>query len=88
MAVPGYIDAHGHAELFYNPSAFADCVITRGTTTVYSDGHDMINSIGLPAFIRVLDSAAHYAVSFSGVYLPRIPISLAWKAAPSSHRVS
>ena len=54
----------GHEELFYNPSAFADCVITRGTTTVYSDGHNMINSIGLPAFIRVLDSAAHYAVKF------------------------
>src|SRR5512133_3047719 len=24
VAVPGYIDAHGHADLFYNPASFSD----------------------------------------------------------------
>jgi adenine deaminase len=64
VAVPGYIDAHGHADLFYNPSAFADYVITRGATTVFSDSHDMINSIGISSFMRVRESAATFPVKF------------------------
>ena len=34
IAVPGYIDAHGHADLFYNPASFSDIAVTKGTTTV------------------------------------------------------
>jgi len=64
LAVPGYIDAHGHADLFYNPSTFADFVVTKGATTVFSDAHDMINSIGVEGFIEVLKMGDKFAVKF------------------------
>lgn len=64
VAVPGYIDAHGHADLFYNPSAFADCVIQRGATTVYSDAHDMVNSIGIGGFREVLKRSDEFNVKY------------------------
>lgn len=64
VAVPGYIDAHGHADLFYNPSTFADFVVTKGATTVFSDAHDMINSIGVEGFIEVLKMGDKFAVKF------------------------
>jgi adenine deaminase len=64
VAVPGYIDAHGHADLFYNPSTFGDYVVTRGATTVFSDAHDMINSIGVSGFVEVLKASDKFAVKF------------------------
>jgi adenine deaminase len=63
-AVPGYIDAHGHADLFYTPSAFADHVVARGTTTVFSDAHDMVNSIGYPGFIEVLKANDAFSLKY------------------------
>jgi adenine deaminase len=64
VAVPGYVDAHGHADLFYNPSSFADFVVTRGSTTVFSDGHDMVNSIGIRGFTEVLKAAEGFVVKY------------------------
>ena len=64
VAVPGYIDAHGHADLFYNPATFGDMAITTGTTTVFSDGHDMINSIGVEGFIEVLKISDTFSTKF------------------------
>ena len=64
VAVPGYIDAHGHGDLFYNPATFSDVVVTRGATTVFSDAHDMVDSVGLKGFLEVLKEARHYNVKY------------------------
>lgn len=64
VAVPGYFDAHGHADLFYNPAVFADFVVTRGATTVFSDAHDMINSIGIEGFIEVLKVNSRFSLKY------------------------
>ena len=64
VVIPGFIDAHGHADLFYNPASFSDAVITGGTTTVFSDGHDMINSIGIEGFIEVLKSGDIFNIKY------------------------
>jgi len=64
VAVPGYIDAHSHADLFYNPATFSDYVVTRGATTVFSDAHDMVNSIGVKGFIEVLNISDTLSVKF------------------------
>lgn len=63
-AVPGYIDAHGHSDLYYNPATFSDVVVTRGATTVFSDAHDMINSIGLKGFLEVLSGARRFNIKY------------------------
>ena len=64
VAVPGYIDAHGHADLFYNPASFSDVAVTTGSTTVFSDGHDLINSLGTKGFREILRRAGHFNVKY------------------------
>jgi adenine deaminase len=74
VAVPGYVEAHGHADLFYNPSTFADVAVTRGATTVFSDAQDMVDSIGASGFIEVLKVSDGFALkylwSFPAAYPP------------------
>ena len=74
VAVPGYVEAHGHADLFYNPSTFADVAVTRGATTVFSDAQDMVDSIGVSGFIEVLKVSDRFALkylwSFPAAYPP------------------
>lgn len=64
VAIPGYIDAHGHADLFYNPATFSDIAVTKGTTTVFSDSHDLINSVGPKGFREILRQAPHFNVKY------------------------
>ena len=64
VAVPGYVDAHGHADLFYNPSTFAEVAIARGATTVFSDAQDMVDSIGISGFIEVLKVSDRFALKY------------------------
>lgn len=71
VAVPGYIDAHGHADLFYNPATFADFAVTRGATTVFSDAHDMVGAIGVGGFTEVLKVNDTFALK----YLWGVPVT-------------
>ncbi len=64
VAIPGYIDAHGHADLFYNPASFSDVAVAKGTTTVFSDSHDLINSVGPKGFREILRQAPQYNVKY------------------------
>lgn len=64
IAVPGYVDGHGHADLFYNPSTFADVAVTKGATTVFSDSQDMVDSIGISGFIEVLKVSDGFALKY------------------------
>ncbi len=64
VAVPGYVDGHGHADLFYNPSTFADVAVTKGATTVFSDSQDMVDSIGVFGFIEVLKISDGFALKY------------------------
>ena len=74
VAVPGYVDAHGHPDLFFNPSTFAEVAVTRGATTVFSDAQDMVDSIGISGFLEVLKAADGFALkylwSFPATYPP------------------
>ncbi len=64
VAIPGFIDAHGHADLFYNPASFSDVAVTKGTTTVFSDSHDLINSVGPKGFRQIAELARHFNVKY------------------------
>ncbi len=64
LAVPGYVDGHGHADLFYNPSTFADVAVTKGATTVFSDSQDMVDSIGISGFVEVLKVSDGFALKY------------------------
>lgn len=47
-AVPGFIDPHMHIESSYlTPEAFANIVLPLGTTTVFADPHEVVNSCGI-----------------------------------------
>ena len=46
--IPGMIDGHVHIEsTMLTPPVFADSVVTRGTTTVMADPHEIANALGL-----------------------------------------
>ncbi|MCF8063321.1 MAG: amidohydrolase family protein [Deltaproteobacteria bacterium] len=53
--VPGFFDAHAHMDLFYNPAAYARYVLTRGTTSLFNDGHDLAAAIGVDGFLRMFE---------------------------------
>lgn len=53
--VPGFFDAHAHMDLFYNPAAYARCVLARGTTGLFNDGHDLAAAIGVDDFLDVFE---------------------------------
>lgn len=46
IAVPGYIDAHAHIDIYTNPVAFAESVIPLGTTTVLTATLDWGSALG------------------------------------------
>ncbi|MHB8109642.1 MAG: adenine deaminase C-terminal domain-containing protein [Syntrophorhabdaceae bacterium] len=64
IAIPGYIDAHGHSDLFYNPATFSDVAVTTGTTTVFSDGHDCINPLGAEGFKEILKYGQDFNIKY------------------------
>ena len=53
--VPGFFDAHAHMDLFYGPAAYAQYVLTRGTTCLFNDGHDLAAAIGVDGFLRIFE---------------------------------
>jgi adenine deaminase len=64
ILVPGYMDPHAHTDLFYNPAAFSEQVVQTGTTSVFSDMHDLANALGLSGVLQVLRDAPQYPISF------------------------
>lgn len=49
ILVPGFIDAHVHIESsMLTPAQFASAVLTRGTTAVVYDPHEIANVLGVP----------------------------------------
>lgn len=52
--IPGFFDAHAHADLFYHPFSYADQVLPRGTTCFFNDGHDLANAIGASAYLKTM----------------------------------
>ncbi len=66
--LPGFFDAHAHADLFYNPFAYADFVLTRGTTGFFNDGHDLCNALGMAPYLGFMDRLADSPLSvYSGL---------------------
>ena len=64
VLVPGYMDPHCHPDLFYNPAAFSNEAVMTGTTSVFSDMHDLSNALGLSGIRQVLQDAPRYPLTF------------------------
>ena len=52
--LPGFFDAHAHADLFYHPFSYADQVVQQGTTSFFNDGHDLANALGATAYLKTM----------------------------------
>jgi len=54
--VPGFIDAHVHIESsLLTPSEYGRMVLSRGTTTVIADPHEIVNVAGIAGLDYMLD---------------------------------
>ncbi len=59
LVVPGFIDAHMHIESsFLVPATFAQATLPRGTTTVLTDPHEIVNVAGAEAMAWMIDQGA------------------------------
>lgn len=66
--LPGFFDAHAHADLFTNPLAYCEGALARGTTGIFNDGHDLAAALGPAAFLELFDGLAQLPFSiYTGV---------------------
>jgi len=66
--LPGFFDAHAHADLFYHPFSYANQVVARGTTSFFNDGHDLANAIGATAYLETMQQLSNGFVSaYAGI---------------------
>ncbi|MEW6187576.1 MAG: adenine deaminase C-terminal domain-containing protein [Thermodesulfobacteriota bacterium] len=64
VLVPGYMDPHAHTDLYYNPATFSEEVVQSGTTSVFSDMHDLANALGWSGVLQVLKDLPHYPLTY------------------------
>jgi adenine deaminase len=63
--LPGLIDAHIHIESsMVTPGSFAMAAVSRGTTAVVSDPHEIANVLGIPGIEYMLKDAARVPLKF------------------------
>lgn len=62
--IRGFFDPHAHTDVFYKPASFANRVVLSGTTTVFSDSHDLANSLGPSGFENMLKDFQNYPITF------------------------
>lgn len=64
FAIPGLCDGHMHIESgMLTPGQFARAVIPHGTTTMFTDPHEIANVLGLEGVRLMVDDAAAQAVN-------------------------
>jgi adenine deaminase len=62
---PGLIDMHVHVEsAMLTPAAYAEAVCPRGTTTIFTDPHELANVGGVPAVRWFCDASRGLPVRF------------------------
>ncbi len=66
--LPGFFDAHAHADLFYHPFSYANQVLPRGTTCFFNDGHDLANAIGATAYLKTMTQLSNgFLSAYTGI---------------------
>jgi adenine deaminase len=62
---PGLIDMHVHVESsMMTPAAYAEAVCPRGTTTIFTDPHELANVLGVPGVRWFCDASRDLPVRF------------------------
>lgn len=63
--LPGLIDSHIHIESsMLNPGSFAMAAVSRGTTAVVSDPHEIANVLGIPGVEYMIEDASMVPLKF------------------------
>jgi len=63
--IPGLIDAHIHIESsMVTPGSFAKAAVSRGTTAVVSDPHEIANVMGVPGVRYMINDASKVPLKF------------------------
>ena len=66
--LPGFFDAHAHADLFYHPFSYANQVVPRGTTCFFNDGHDLANAMGQTAYMKTMNRLSNgFLTAYTGI---------------------
>jgi len=72
--VPGFADAHVHLESsMVSVPGFAEAVVPRGITTVFTDCHEIANVLGLEGVRYIIESAAGIPIDVFVMLPPCVP---------------
>jgi adenine deaminase len=55
FVMPGFFDAHAHADLYCNPFTYVYAAAARGTTGLFNDGHDLANALGPEEYLKLME---------------------------------
>ena len=71
---PGFADAHVHLESsMVSVAGFAEAVVPRGVTTVFTDCHEIANVMGLEGIRYIINSAADIPMDVFVLLPPCVP---------------
>jgi len=77
IVAPGFIDAHTHIEsTFLRPSEFSKAVISRGTTAVFADPHEIANVAGFEGLRYMANELSKTPLKAFLLIPPNVPASL------------
>ncbi|MEM4971065.1 MAG: adenine deaminase C-terminal domain-containing protein [Sulfolobales archaeon] len=77
IVAPGFIDAHTHIEsTFLRPSEFSKAVISRGTTAVFADPHEIANVAGFEGLRYMAGELSRTPLKAFLLIPPNVPASL------------
>lgn len=62
--LPGYIDAHAHADFWANPISITPYLLQSGTTALFTDTHDFVGAVGLHGLDFLIDITRNLPVKF------------------------
>jgi adenine deaminase len=62
--IPGFFDPHAHADLLVNPASCSNEVVVTGTTALFTDNHDLANSLGPKGLRKILRDSRSYPLKF------------------------
>ncbi len=54
---PGFIDIHGHLDMFQHPLTLAEAALPTGLTAAYTETHEMLAAVGAPGLDLLLGLA-------------------------------
>ena len=80
--MPGFIDVHGHLDMFQHPLTLAEAALPTGMTACYTESHETVGALGSPGLDLLLDLAEKMPFHLFVGLPPAVPQYPEWEGDP------